>query len=120
MILHNLETADGNPTAAAQARAQAIAAYRAYRRDGGESQMPGARLAALVLQAIRQADTREAEQVLAEYLGPDAQPWAQAMIPKLQAILGGARDPALAADPALDYADAVEVEFLLEVLSSEF
>jgi tetratricopeptide (TPR) repeat protein len=119
-ILRRIEEADGTPTAAAQARAQAIAAYRAYRRDGGESQMPGAQLAALVLQAIRQGDTGEAEQVLAKYLGDDAQPWAQAMIPKLQAILGGARDPALAADPALDYDDAAEVELLLEVLSFEF
>lgn len=119
MILHYLEAATGNPTAAAQARDQAIQCYLAYRRDGGESQNPGAKLAALVLQAIQQGDTREAEQVLARYGGPNAPPWAQALIPKLQAILGGAREPGLAADPALDYDDAVEVMLLLGGLRGE-
>jgi hypothetical protein len=32
------------------------------------------------------------------------------------AILDGSRDPALAADPALDYDDAVELTLLLEQL----
>jgi len=118
-ILYDLETATGNPTAAAAARAQAIAAYRAYRHDGGESQMPGAQLAALVLQAIRQGDTGEAEQALNQVAAADIPHSAKFMISKLQAILGGACDPALATDPALHYTDAVEVELLLEAVRTE-
>ena len=90
--------------------------YLAYRHDGGENQNPGARLCALVAQAIRQGDTTEAEQRLAQFAGADAEPWAKAMIPKLQAILNGSRDPELANDPALDYDDAAELQLLLETL----
>ena len=38
------------------------------------------------------------------------------LLPHLLAILGGARDPALADDPALYYEDAVELQLLLERL----
>ena len=41
------------------------------------------------------------------------------VVPKLHAILHGNRDPALAADPALGYANAVELQLLLEHLSPE-
>jgi hypothetical protein len=34
------------------------------------------------------------------------------------AILNGSRDPALADDPALDYADAAEVLFLIDRLEN--
>ncbi len=118
MILHNLEQATDNPKAAAQARQQAIQSYLDYRRAGGESQSPRAQLYALVAQAIQQGDTNEAEQYLVEILGAVDVHWAKAMVPKLQAILNGARDPALAADPDLDYDDAVELHLLLESLSS--
>jgi hypothetical protein len=72
------------------------------------------------LQAIRQGDTAALSEELARALAGDVSPAHKVLGAKLQAILGGARDPALAADPALDYADAVEVELLLEVLNSEF
>jgi hypothetical protein len=68
----------------------------------------------VVAQSIQQGGLIEAEQTLARYLGPDARPWAKAMIPKLQAILHGSRDPALADDAALEYDDAAEVLLLLE------
>jgi hypothetical protein len=108
----------GNPQAAAQARQHAIQSYLAYRRAGGENQNPSAKLCVLVGQAIQQGDITEAEQQLARYLGPNASPCARALIPKLQAILHGARDPALAEDPALEYDDAAEVALLLEGLRS--
>ncbi len=38
------------------------------------------------------------------------------LIPKLQAVLRGERDPSLAADPDLDYDDAAELQLLLEHL----
>jgi hypothetical protein len=34
-------------------------------------------------------------------------------------ILSGSRDPALADDPALDYADAAEILFLIERLEKQ-
>ncbi|HEY3227755.1 MAG TPA: tetratricopeptide repeat protein, partial [Roseiflexaceae bacterium] len=117
-ILHDLERATGNPQAASQARQQAIQSYLAYRRAGGENQNPGAELCALVAEAIQQDAIAEAEQYLAEYLGADAEPWARALIPKLQEILHGARDPALAEDPALEYDDAAELVLLLEGLGT--
>ncbi len=115
-ILRELEQATGNRQAAANARQEAIASYLAYRRVGGENQNPGAKLSALVLQAIQQKRKSEAEQVLKQFLGKDAQSWAKAMVPKLQAILAGDRKPALAQDPDLDYDDAAELQLLLERL----
>lgn len=51
-----------------------------------------------------------ARQVLPDYM--------RVVLPKLQAILHGSRDPALANDPALDYDDAVELRLLLERLNA--
>ena len=117
-LLHDLEREAGDSQAAAQARQQAVQTYLAYRRAGGESRLPGAQLCALVAQAIGQGNTTEAEQRLARYLEPDAVPQAKAMIRKLQAILQGSRDPALATDPNLDFRDAAELLLLLEALGS--
>ncbi|MBI1882467.1 MAG: tetratricopeptide repeat protein [Chloroflexi bacterium] len=113
-ILYDLEQATSNPQAAAQARQQAIDAYLAYRRAGGESQNNAAGGFRMVWQAIQQGDTREAEQTLTKYLRPDAEPRAKVVIPKLQAILAGERNPVLADDPDLDYGDAAELRLLLE------
>ncbi len=61
-ILHDLEQASGNPPAAREARQQALAAYLAYRRDGGENHSGAGRLALAVGLAIQQGDTAEVEQ----------------------------------------------------------
>jgi hypothetical protein len=98
-IRYRLEEAAGDAEAAAQARRQAIAAYRAYRRDGGEPKHYGGQLCDQAAQAIAQ--------LAAE---PDNPAYLQALIPKLQAILEGARDPALADN------DAAELALLLERL----
>lgn len=102
-ILHDLEVAEGN-------------SYAAYRRAGGESRRPGTRLSAAVAYAIQQGETDQAEELLAQILADDPEPWAEAMIPKLQSILAGDRDPSLADDPALDFDDAAELRLLLEAL----
>jgi len=115
-LLHMLEQTIGNSQAAAQARQQAVESYLAYRRAGGESQMPGTKLCARVAQAIQEGKTAEMEQLLDQNFGADAEPWARAMIPKLQAILRGDRDPVLATDPGLYYQDAAELHLLLEAL----
>ena len=48
---------------------------------------------------------------------PEAPAYLKALIPALKAILNGARDPALADDPNLDFDDAAELQFLLEDLA---
>ncbi len=45
---------------------------------------------------------------------PDIPQSGKAMITKLQALLSGSRDPALATDPELDFSDAAEILLLLE------
>jgi hypothetical protein len=46
----------------------------------------------------------------------DLPAWEKVLIPTLQAILDGSRDPAPADNADLDYTDAVEVRLLLETL----
>ena len=103
-ILHNLEQATGNPQAAAEARQRAIESYLAYRRDGGQSYEWGAQVCAAVAEAIQsgeQSATTALAQKLADELAQTDDPRPHALLPKLQAILGGARDLSLADDPAL-------------------
>jgi tetratricopeptide (TPR) repeat protein len=116
--LHSLEQTIGNPQAAAEARQQAIQSYLAYRRDGGQSFDAGAQACADVAEAIQNGamSAATAAQELAEYLETETDPRATPLLPKLLAILGGARDQALADDPALYYQDAAELRFLLESL----
>lgn len=117
-ILQDLELATGNMQAAEAARAQAIASYLAYRRAGGESQSNQAQLFVNVLQAIQQGATTEAEQHLDELSEEDDPPSFKTLAARLRAILGGDRDPALAADPNLSYSAAAELQLLLEALGS--
>jgi tetratricopeptide (TPR) repeat protein len=117
--LHDLEQAAGNFQAAAAARQQAIESYRSYRCAGGPSMTPSAEFCAGTARAIVQNKIAKAEQELASYLQADIQPRYEALIAKLHAILRGARDPALAADPELSYDDVVELQLLLESLSAK-
>jgi tetratricopeptide (TPR) repeat protein len=117
-ILHNLEQATSNSQAAAQARQKAVRSYLEYRRDGGENQNSASQLFTLTAQAIQQGETTEMEQQLAQYSGADASSRVKILIPKLQAIIRGDRDSALATDPNLDYDDAVELQLLLEKLGT--
>jgi tetratricopeptide (TPR) repeat protein len=116
--LHNLEQATGHPQAAAEARRQAIESYLAYRRTGAASQSNRANYYAFVLQAIQQGMMTEVEKQLAELSKADDPPQFTALLAKLQAVLRGSRDPALADDPDLYYDDAVELRLLLERLSA--
>jgi tetratricopeptide (TPR) repeat protein len=119
MMLQAVEQATGNVKEADEARQHAIASFLAYRRDGGQSDQPGARLCAMLGQALSQGNTSEAEQILTQVSGVDAPPWAMALLAKLQAILRGERDLKLADDPNLDYDDAVELLLLLEALNTQ-
>jgi tetratricopeptide (TPR) repeat protein len=118
-ILCDLERATGNPQAAVQAQQKACESYLAYRRAGGQNATSGAQLCALATQAITQNNTTELEGLVAEISAKDiAPPSGKLLISKLQAILRGDRDAALADDPNLDYDDAVELQLLLEALGS--
>lgn len=136
-ILHHLETAAGNPAAAAEARAKAIAAYADARRSGWQITLgtvgrlsglirailaakdPATPPDALPAEVRAQLPAQEAQlrqELTAVTRDPNAPPHARALAPALLAILDGSRDPALAADPELYYADAVELTLLLEQL----
>jgi tetratricopeptide (TPR) repeat protein len=118
-LLRQVEQATNNPQAAAQARQQAIHTYVDYRRAGGESQSTSGQLCAATLHAIRQNQAVQAEQQLAQLLQSDLPQGAKLLISKLQAILGGDRDPALADDPELSYTSVVELQLLLEALANQ-
>jgi tetratricopeptide (TPR) repeat protein len=119
-IRHDLEQITGNPQAATAAWKHAVQCYLAYRHDGGESQAFMARLCALIADALRQGDTTEVTQLLAQLAANvDTPPRLQALLPKLHAILYGDRNPALADDPALFYEDAAELLLLLESLAEQ-
>ncbi|HWS86335.1 MAG TPA: tetratricopeptide repeat protein [Pyrinomonadaceae bacterium] len=115
-ILHDLEQVTNNAEAAAQARARAVESYLAYRRAGGQSMDFGAQLCAAAAQAIEQGETAELEQQLARLSGADVAPSAKVLFAKVQAVLRGERDGTLADDPELNYADAVELQLMLEAL----
>ncbi len=115
--LHEIELADGNKEAAAQAREQAIQLYLAFRRDGGEDQNPGARLCTLFDEAMGSQPQEEVKKHLDEVAGdPKIPAQGKLLISKLKSILSGSREKELASDPGLDYIDAAEVLFLLEKL----
>lgn len=118
-ILHDIEQAARNEGAATKAREQAIQLYLAYRRDGGENHDTGGRLCANFWQAIQENKTKEMASLLSQLVSdPKIDPLLAPLIPKLQAILAGSRDPELAADPELYYRDAAEVLILLEKLGA--
>ena len=118
-ILADIETAAGNSAAAADARHQALGAFLAYRRDGGENQSGQGRLALAVRQALASGDPAEATSLL-EQLAAD--PRAASVLPfltALQSITAGSRDRSLAEDPGLSYDQAAEVLLLIEALEAE-
>lgn len=112
-LLHKLEQASGNPQAAREARQQALAAYLAYRRDGGENHSGAGRLASAVGLAIQQGDTVE----VGQQIKCNLETWQNKhFLHKLQAILAGKRDLTLAKDKDLHYEGAAELILLLEKL----
>lgn len=111
-ILTDLEHAVGNHQAAQEARMQAIQAYLAYRRDGGEPRFQTGRLC----QAVLQDPAGFAAAIPQFRQTPNLPTNIQALLPALEAILAGSRDSALAGDPNLHYSDVVEIQLLLESL----
>jgi tetratricopeptide (TPR) repeat protein len=118
-FLTAFETAASNSAAAADARHQALGAFLAYRRDGGENQDASGRLALAVLQALASGDPAEVAASLQQLTADSV--WAEHLpfLTALQAITAGSRDRCLAEDPGLSYDQAVEVLLLIEVLEAE-
>jgi len=111
--LYGLEQVTNHLQAAAAARQQAIESFLDYRRAGGENHSDVGQLCAFVAQAMREGNIAEVEKALVELAKRSE--W-QLLVAKLQAILGGKRDSALADDPNLNYEYVVELNLLLESL----
>jgi tetratricopeptide (TPR) repeat protein len=107
-ILSDLEGKVGNETAARQARNQAIQAYLAYRRAGGESQSKAGRLCSLVSEHLTELSRHTN---LPQRL--------RALVQAVEAVLAGSRDFRLSDDPNLSYIDAAEILLLIESLPAQ-
>jgi tetratricopeptide (TPR) repeat protein len=118
-ILADIETTAGNSAAAADARHQALAAFLAYRRDGGENQFRAGRLALFVRQALASGDLAEATSLLQQLAGDPDFANQLPFLTALQAITAGNRDRSLADDPDLHYSQAAEVLLFIEALEAE-
>jgi tetratricopeptide (TPR) repeat protein len=118
-ILAAIETAAGNSAAAADARHQALTAFLAYRRDGGENQSRSGLLALAVGQGQASGDPAEVASSLQQLTADSV--WAEHLpfLTALQAITAGSRDRSLAEDPGLSYDQAAEVLLLIEALVAE-
>jgi tetratricopeptide (TPR) repeat protein len=115
-ILSDIEHHLGNTEGAAIARQQAIDTYAAYRRDGGYPRQSTGRLVAKVTAALAGGASPRA--LVSQFPPPaGAAPSIGAFFSCLRAILTGARDLALLADPALDFDDVAELTLLLERLA---
>jgi hypothetical protein len=107
-LFSDLEHASGNAAAAQAARDRAIAAYLAYRRDGGESETNQAPLLALVAQAACDGSAAAASRQLEALLRPDhpggatpsgaACSWQDVVPRQLVGILGARRESARSLD----------------------
>jgi tetratricopeptide (TPR) repeat protein len=116
-ILANIETAAGNPTAANGAKQQAIAAYLAFRRDGGENHSNAGRLSLTVSKRLHVGDTTQTASALAQLTtDPNATGPLLRFIHSLQAIVAGSRDRRLAEATDLDYTMAAELLWLIDSL----
>lgn len=115
-VLADLECDAGNPEAAAQARRQAMAIYHAYRIDGGEPMDSAARLIWEFGQALRTQGPDVARSIVAQIDSPPD--WLRPILHALEDLAAGNRDPSLAADPALEPTNAVELALALAALSA--
>jgi tetratricopeptide (TPR) repeat protein len=118
-ILADIETAAGNSAAAADARYQALGAFFAYRRDGGENQTGSGRLALAIRQALASGDQAEAATLLQQLAADPDFANQLPFLTALQAVTTGSRDRSLAEDPGLGYEEAAEVLLLIEALEAE-
>jgi tetratricopeptide (TPR) repeat protein len=108
-ILCDIEQAQGNATAAKNARDQAVALYMAFRRSGGGKYEYGAQLCAMVGDAIQRGARAEVEAAFGQF----GEGW-QPLIGALRQILDGVRDVQVV--EGLDPRHEVDVRLLLAQL----
>ena len=103
--------------AALTALAQARDAYLAYRRQGGYANQGDGKLVEHVVGLIVQQKVDEIEPLFNQLNSdPNTSDTRKVLIQAMITILNGSRDKTLGDDPALHYADAAEVLFLIERL----
>lgn len=118
-LLAAIETDAGQPAAAEDARRKAVAAYLAYRRDGGENHNLDGRLALAVSQSLAAGQSAEVAEGLRQLpADPETADWLRPYLHALQAIAAGSRDRGLADAPGLDHTMAAELLLLIETLES--
>ncbi|MBL8436197.1 MAG: tetratricopeptide repeat protein, partial [Zoogloea sp.] len=118
-ILAAIETDADQPAPAEDARRKAVAAYLAYRRDGGENHDLDGRLTLAVSQSIAAGQSAEiAEGLLQLASDPNFPADMRPYLHALQAIAAGSRDRGLADAPDLYYRSAAELLLLIETLES--
>lgn len=116
-ILSDIETDDGNPAAAAEAKRKAVWCYLAYRRDGGENHFQDGRICLEVTRHLFAGDTAVAELFLGQLAAhPEVPAELRFFIQALQAIVAGSRDRSLADSPGFDCTMAAEILSLIESL----
>jgi hypothetical protein len=115
--LADIESNDGNATAAAQAKHKAFECYLAYRRDGGENHSGSGRLVFDMTKQLRAGGPAAAASFLQQLTAdPNIPAPFRTFIQALQAILAGSRDRNLANAPDLGYSMAAEIILLIETL----
>jgi tetratricopeptide (TPR) repeat protein len=116
-VLQEIETADGNPVAAAEAKHAAVECYLVYRRDGGENHYSDGRICLAVTQALLAGDPVAAAAILQQHSAHNDLPaWLRPFVQALQSIVAGSRDCTLADNPDLNFSTAAEILLLLETL----
>lgn len=115
-VLATIETDAGQPVAAAQARAKAIACYLAYRRDGGENQYADGRICLAVTASLLADDATAATSLLQQLAADQDADWLRPFVQVLQVIVAGSRERSLAEAPELDYTMTAELLILIETL----
>jgi tetratricopeptide (TPR) repeat protein len=119
-ILARIETEAGNPGAAAEAKAKAVAAYLAYRRAGGENHQPQGRLALAVTDALRSGGPDTAAELLQQFAADAKLPASlRPFVEALQAVVAGNRERSLADAPELSYSMSAEILLLVETLEAQ-
>lgn len=116
MTLHDLEMAENNLIAAAEAKRRATEDYLTYRYNGGGNLSNQADLFVAAMYAIQTGQTNELIERLEFIVEPEHPIPYKALIRQLCTLLRGSRETALADDPELDYLNAVELRILLENL----
>ena len=106
-ILHDIEVVAGDHGAA----------RAAYRQQGGYAKRGNGKLVEQVLGLISQQKEDEIEPLFKQLANdPKVTDSRKQLIQAVVTILDGSRDPVLADDPALYFADAAEILFLIERL----